>query len=256
MTTVRFPARKDPAQNRRYCKEWTVDTHRLGKLLVDPEPGAARVREWQEEGWSTRQIAAVTGVSSTRISALARGEYNRLHRDALARILAAQPTVEASSEATYVDATGTRRRIQAMCAFGYTFAEQGRALGITRAAVSLISGGQAHVHQATAAAVAVLYRDRSKHPGPSAAARSRAEREGWPGPLAWGADIDDPAVRPDLDDGEPVPDGAPLDRMEQLERAEVMTTRGATAKQIAAELGVTSRTVVRWRSANGWKAAH
>ena len=107
---------------------------------------------------------------------------------------------KARGEVLMVDATGTRRRIQALCAVGWSVMEQARQLGVTEMAVrNLLT--QTTVQVATAARHQALYERLIKatpRPGRGPTrARSHAAKQGWPPPTAW-FDIDDPDEQPDL----------------------------------------------------------
>ena len=102
-------------------------------------------------------------------------------------------------EALTVDSTGTRRRIQALHAIGWTWAALAPELGITRSGVGLLARDRNQTSYAsTAQRVAEVYeRLCMVTPVGSAAKRARtnAARQGWLPPLAWN-DIDDPAEQP------------------------------------------------------------
>lgn len=86
-----------------------------------------------------------------------------------------------------IDATGTRRRIQALARLGWP----SDAIGLPRQQVWHLTQ-QKYVLRATAEAVAEVYERLSMSLGPSVVTRIRAERKGWPPPLAWN-DIDNDA---------------------------------------------------------------
>jgi hypothetical protein len=107
-----------------------------------------------------------------------------------------------------IDATGTRRRIQALYAIGHREDDLARRLGYTspkrvfaeRACVIPFmhnANSRARVYASTAAKVAALYDELRDVPGPSKHLRERARRFGWHRPDEWDtADIDDPASTP------------------------------------------------------------
>ena len=109
----------------------------------------------------------------------------------------------------YQDATGTRRRVQALMAAGYPLTRQAVMLGRDRANFWKILRVQ-RVSTATARQMRALY-DRIGDKPPrlaskweksaSTCARERAAAEGWPGPGGWESRpgphyIEDPAARP------------------------------------------------------------
>ncbi|WP_181312486.1 hypothetical protein [Nocardioides campestrisoli] len=101
-----------------------------------------------------------------------------------------------------IDSIGTVRRLQALCALGWTGPQLGARLGVTPARVGhLVSGRWTQVHRDTAAKVAALYDELSmtvpqdpKVLRPTqirihARQRRLAAAKGWAPPLAWD-DID------------------------------------------------------------------
>jgi hypothetical protein len=114
----------------------------------------------------------------------------------------------------------------------------------------------------TAAAVAALYEDCwwRTPPGRSrdqARTESCAARRGWADPSRWaGQDLDDPAAVPAqlVDEPDPVAIAeavagrrVALTRDERQAVAAELTRRGASAEHIAAAIGRSARTVVRYR---------
>jgi hypothetical protein len=100
----------------------------------------------------------------------------------------------------YTDATGTRRRLQALIAIGWPIRELARQMGWTGNPGLLLYGERQQVHKHTAALVADVYDRLWDVPGPSVRSRRAAARAGYAPPLAWD-DIDDPAATPSLDGG-------------------------------------------------------
>lgn len=106
---------------------------------------------------------------------------------------------------TIVDGTGTRRRLQALCAIGWTFIEIGRMYGMTRQGVRELAYAE-RVRDDTAERVRRIYDDLSMRVpeprsgyerGSAIKARNHAARMGWPPPLAWDdEDLDRPDARP------------------------------------------------------------
>lgn len=165
-----------------------------------------------------------------------------------------------------VDATGTRRRIHALAAVGYSLAEQSRRLGMEISGASAIAR-RTWVWVTTAEKVRALYDELSMVPGNNNRARNEAKRRGWPPPLAWDDEtIDDPRARPVL--------GSALDRragvvpdeiaiqsamrgyrvgLRPVERAEAvhrLTAAGHPAAEIAHRLRIEERSVQRIRDAH------
>lgn len=93
-----------------------------------------------------------------------------------------------------VDATGTRRRIQALQAIGWRLADIGNHLDVTWQNIAAIKTAD-RVYRTTADRIAAAYDQLCMTVGPSTEARRRALDKGYAPPLAWD-DIDDPAADP------------------------------------------------------------
>ena len=163
----------------------------------------------------------------------------------------------------WVPALGTRRRLQALAAAGWSAAQLATRAGVTRGAIaSLRSTRQQRVLATTAAVVSALYDDCWWRTPPGrgrdlARTETWAARRGWADPSRWvGQDIDDPDVGPvelsaDVDPvavaeaiaGRPVQ----LTRAEQRAISAELTRRGASADEIAHTIGRCARTVLRYR---------
>ena len=101
-----------------------------------------------------------------------------------------------------VDATGSRRRIQALQRMGWTGTHIAKAGGlISRQAVGDVLTRD-RVRADTARRVAVAFTELAMTPGPSSRTRIRAEKAGWVGPMHWD-DIDDPHATPWQDERTP-----------------------------------------------------
>lgn len=101
----------------------------------------------------------------------------------------------------WAPALGTRRRLQALTAAGWSTQALAERLGVTKSAIAnLRSTTQDRVLGATAADVAALYEQCRRRTPPGRyqlRARRYAEARGWPTPAAWaGLDLDNPHARP------------------------------------------------------------
>lgn len=114
-----------------------------------------------------------------------------------------------------VDATGTRRRLEALATLGHTGRSIGTAMGRPASSSrALVSSWRHHtrtwIDARTAADVARIYPELAQHRGTNSLVRIQALRAGLLPPEAWtGCDIDDPNATPysglageDLDDDE------------------------------------------------------
>lgn len=98
----------------------------------------------------------------------------------------------------HTDATGTRRRIQALIRMGWRYRDMDLWLSNDGATTHNLNRADTRVvHVDTARRVTEMYDALAMRTGPSARNRKLAEKWGWQGPLAWDDDtIDDPAARP------------------------------------------------------------
>lgn len=170
-----------------------------------------------------------------------------------------------------VDARGTRRRIQALVCLGYNWVRLGVEIGSDEVLVKRWAERNtpgAYVFRSTAERVAEVYERLSMTWPPETTfgernaatrARNRAQLSGWVPPLAWD-DIDNDPEPQTCD--EPVLDEVAIERamsgqrvgLTEGERDEVirrMAAAGRTDQEIAPVLGVSDRTVWRWRKALG-----
>jgi hypothetical protein len=163
--------------------------------------------------------------------------------------------------AALLDPTGTRRRVQGMWALGHTsgviadaaparlFASQ-----VARFCTQLLITPH---HRGL---IVDVYARLSVRPGTSSRTRGRALAAGYPLPVQWGADIDDPNAVPDpLEPDEPQ-DGfvdedavelalsgakVPLTDDELVAAVQIGTARGMAAEPLAALLLIDHRAVKR-----------
>ena len=146
-----------------------------------------------------------------------------------------------------VEATGTRRRLRALVAMGWSFGHIGARLGESQPTVHRWTVRE-RLFASTAEKVRAVYDELSMTPGPSNRARLDARRKGWAVPLAWSdEDIDNPLARPMglRSAREPAHmNGDP----EREERVMYLTRVGLSAKEIAVRLRVGQRYVNRVRA--------
>lgn len=179
---------------------------------VDAEPVRIHIRHLQSCDMGLRAIAAAAGVDRKRLQAVLNGRPERgtgpqprVRPQFADAVLAVEPTLDNLGGATVIDATGTRRRLQALVAMGWPQQYLGAAIDVTPNNFStLIAAPRVIVR--TARAVRDLYdaywrADPLAHGATQAGvtrARRRATSMGWPPVGAWDDDtIDDPAAHPD-----------------------------------------------------------
>lgn len=175
--------------------------------LYPAEPLVVHILDLIDGGMSLDLIGRRARVSHSTVRYLVRGITKSCLRDRALRILAVQ--VGDFDENAERPAAGTMRRIQAMYALGHNPAVISEASGgLAPSSISAIANGHIEVVQPqTARGIATAYKTLITRQGASAKARSRARQMGWHGPLAWGADIDDPAAEPELEPKEKVAAG-------------------------------------------------
>ena len=180
---------------------------------VDADPVRIHVKELQALGLGTPRISRAAGLAQSVLNRLLYGEphLNRpptrsMRPEIAQRILAVSATSGPLAGVVRVDATGTRRRLQALIYLGWTMEQLGADIGASATAVYR-SLRNPKVSADRAASVAELY-DRLWDQRPRAAtpherttaskARNMAAARGWAPPMAWDDDtIDDPNAKPE-----------------------------------------------------------
>ncbi len=107
--------------------------------FVDAEPVRQHVRALGEFGIGWMRAAKLAGVSTGGVSKLLYGDRlrglepsKRVRPATAVKLLALQPTLNNLGARTPIDGTGTRRRLQALVAKGWTQSELARRLGMNR----------------------------------------------------------------------------------------------------------------------------
>lgn len=259
----------------RVCKDAHADYMRNRRRLmaygqwqpfVEAEPVRRHVRALVDAGMATKTIAATAGISPSVVRALLWGNQGpptqRIRPAAAAALLAVTDLVTRT-----VDSTGTRRRVYALAAIGWTVTEQARRLDVSVFALNMLID-RPRILATTATNVAGLYDRLWQHPAPenwiSKRIRGHAVKRGWFAPLAWDDDtIDDPdalpCVLPRIDGSDPAVDeltvqhlaaGHPVDITPGV-RDEIiwrLANAGLTAAEIAPIARTTEATVSVYRS--------
>lgn len=173
---------------------------------VDAEPARAHLRALGAAGIGWRRAAELAGLSSSVVSKLLYGRTGcapskRIRAATAEKILAVEVSADALADKAVVDATGTRRRLRALVAIGWTQSQLAELLGLTPNNFGPLVHGRSSVTAARRRAVVQLYDELwDKPPADDALARKSrryAQRQGWVPPLAWDDDeIDNPAARP------------------------------------------------------------
>ena len=173
--------------------------------LTDITPVRARLEELRAAGIGLRTIAKRTGIDRSVLSKYA---TTRTHatKDNAAKILALTVTPEALPGGAYIDATGARRRLQALIAIGWSLTSLGTRLGMLPGNAYKLLGAK-RIEAGTHRAVQALYEqlwDQPNNPtghyakASATRARNMAKTRGWAPPMAWDDEtIDDPHTRPE-----------------------------------------------------------
>lgn len=236
------------AANRRYVANRNrLIAYGQWQPYADAEPVRAHVRRLQAAGLGWRRIGQLAGVPNGSMSKLIYGDpprgmgpSKRLRPKTAAAILAIQPGLDVLAERVLVDATGTRRRVQALAVMGWAQARIADRLGVARSNFAKTMA-TSRVYAATARAVRAIYDELWDTPPPEtthrekiAASRARnlARSRGWAPPMAWDDErIDAPAATPDL--------GEQVSRERALyEDSEELIAQGHTTAQAAERLGI------------------
>lgn len=220
--------------------------------FTDAEPVRQHVLAIQASGMGLRPLARHTGVSVGSLDHLIYGSCPhppaaKIRTETAEALLAYWPTLDDYVDESLVDATGTRRRLQALATLGWTnnaIHQRLRHLGVTSVkTIEVARVGDGRVTARLARAVRDFYAWAAKTPAEATgteawiAQRSRnlAAHRGWHGPLDWD-DIDDPNCQPET--------AAPYkpaekyrrddDRLAEIEHLYLL---GESPQQIAKQLG-------------------
>lgn len=257
---------------------------------VDVAEVRSHLQSLRAAGIGYQQIARLAGTSVTHLREIShtvvrsagRPPIQRIRREFAATLLGIAPVAANRAPQSQLDATGTRRRLQALIAAGWSVSELAGQLGRTHTNLRRTMNSRT-VTARTAARVDDLYRQLSASAVPvvtdaqreaAAAARALAARHGWLPALAWD-DIDTdpepnaPHSRRDPDEIDPIAvdravagDAIRLEGLTAAEQAEVvrrLTQRGRSIREIAEQLATTERTIVRRRQparGMGYAALH
>lgn len=153
----------------------------------------------QGAGVTLGQVAIETGLTRYGLTLIAEGKTSRALRTTLEKVrdLKPEPLLYGDAD-TKVDCTGAVRRIQALCAIGYTLTELAAELGLDRGNLAKYTDGQ-HRRMGRARVLLVhdMYERLWNQPKSNKRALNWARKRGWAPPMAWDDDeIDDPSARP------------------------------------------------------------
>jgi transcriptional regulator with XRE-family HTH domain len=195
---------------------------------IDAEPARAHLRALGDAGIGWRRAAELAGLGTAVVSSVLygrpnRGPAKRVRAATAEKILAVEISDEAMADKAVVAAVGSRRRLRALVAIGWTQSALAERLGLTPANFGPLVHEQPNVTVARRRAVRALYDELwSTPPADTAAARrarNLAQRHGWVPPMAWDDDtIDDPDAVPSGTEKQPKKTGKlpPVDELRWL----------------------------------------
>lgn len=180
-------------------KRYRVSREQGRPGLVDATPARQRLQQLRKT-MSLMQIKAATGCDDANLRLIIDGTRSQIRRDTLDRILSLKP--EPPAAGTYLDATGTRRRIQALRAIGWSARIIAETATTGEAVIERICDGQPCVRGVVALKILAAYAKLSHSPAPAGRSATRAKNYAlankWAPPGAWDDDrIDDPDALPE-----------------------------------------------------------
>jgi transcriptional regulator with XRE-family HTH domain len=230
------------AAYRRRRKTLELRTARTGHGRHPAEKVADHINMLIRSGWTLAEISETAGVDRRGMYRIRNGQQRGVNYDTAARIFA----LKGSVTPRLVDATGSCRRLQALCAVGWPLLQLADRTNISATTFEdIVLGTRIRVTHETHETIRNLYRQLAFKPGPSGWVRAHAAKKGWHGPLAWD-DIDDPNCEPEVD--KPVKPTRGRNESPDPLRVMRLTDQGLTAEQIARTLGVHKRTITRTRA--------
>lgn len=194
--------------------KYTGHLRKVGSPVIrGAEAARERIAILRASGMGTAEIETRSSVHRVTILAVERGTLTRLHRNTLGALLAVRPVPISEQTTGRVPIAGTRRRIHALMAIGWSTKRIAAEAGITYSQVGLLSiADVTFCHADTRRKIAAAYeRLWDQEPtgvapyGPSRV-RNLAKANGWAPPAAWDEGfgpngIDNPKAKPSLADG-------------------------------------------------------
>lgn len=219
--------------------------------LVDAQPTREHIQSLQAGGMSIKGIAAAADVSYMTINRIlytigGHPPALRIRPESAAAILAVQPRPQLLA---ILPGHGTRRRLQALIALGWTFGQVADAMDWNDRNLRHLLYHDGGVYADTYRRACRVYdqmwnqlppRNTRQQRCAVTKARNVATRNGWVSPLAWDDHlIDDPTACPDLGHG----------RFDAADHRAALVARltaaGRSVSDIAAQVGMHRRSVRR-----------
>lgn len=234
---------------------------------VDATQASKHVQRLVRAGMSVNDVAARTGITRSTVGKLAVGRATRIYRTTHEAVLGVRvPARGCRPQADgFIDATGSKLRLQALSALGFTRTLIATEVGVSKRTVGDIRRGEQRrvhldLHIAINAAYSRLWNQNpADHGVPShiaAGLRTSAAAAGWKRPLDLDEDaLDTPGYQP-----VPVEDPAGRDDLLDLRREEIehLASFGLAEQEIATRLGMSPKYVrtrlVEWRTGRARKS--
>jgi hypothetical protein len=202
-------------ENRTYNNQVRrLQTYGKWQPLVDAGPAREHIRTLRDQ-YSIERIAELANLGYATVNSIIHpinGKLrSRIRTTTADAILAVKPDPDLVRGGRPINSLGTRRRIEALAAVGWSLAEQSRQLGRDRHFADTILDQQ-QVTANTAREIRHLYDRLSDQPRLDADGRRirwHASRLRWAPPAAWD-DIDNPADTPKVRDEAHIRDPRPL----------------------------------------------
>ena len=255
--TCRLPACTTAADTAGLCsKHYRARLGRGEHGYVDAAPVVRRLRLLDALGWSSSEVERRTGQSHTNLARIKRGDFRRVKARTANLILAIEP--ELLDSRLSVDATGTRRRVEALARMGWTARVVSESVDLRPSTLSKMFW-RGTVSRAIANRVARFYGQNSGTFGGDRRIAAKSATLGYAPPIAWeDVDIDDPMARPNVtgyDEGrvraylsgeQPVG----LTKADKTEAVARLVDEGLTPLDAARAVGVRALDVQRWLGAD------
>lgn len=234
--TSKHLTKRPPGETRKRRDYRYLQAKRSGqKYWLDATPCREYILELSRYGYTDAAIARKAGVAKSTVSHLRNGEYTRIAAVIADAVMDVRPVPD--SGLAYVPAVGVGRRIKALQKIGWRGSDIDEHLGMAKGTSSQLCLRK-HVTPATWFKVVEVYDKLSLRRGPSDATSRRVDS---PTPLDWETvNIDDPDVWPAKSESS--------DTDFKRRQAAAWDGPDVTAEDLAKKLGVSSRTIVRWRT--------
>ncbi|MER6942528.1 hypothetical protein ABT294_00770 [Nonomuraea sp. NPDC000554] len=170
---------------------------------ADAQPVRDHVARLRAAGLSIESIGELAGVAYGNIQLLLSSDRTRVRANFAAKLLAVRVDLGELPPWARVDATGTRRRLQALIVLGWSATCLAERMGLERQSIRKVMS-RPRVRVSTASAVREIYAELSIRTPPNTTRYERAmvtrtrryaASQGWVSAMAWD-DIDDPKEKP------------------------------------------------------------